>query len=123
YQEKISYDANGNILSYVRNGSSANGKPIAMDNLQYGYNKDANGNISNNRLRHVKDAVGNTNYAEDIDDQSEDNYTYDAIGNLIKDKAENIENIEWNVYRKIQSISKRAPAKGDVQSINYSYDA
>jgi hypothetical protein len=35
------------------------------------------------KLRHVKDDISLTgNYTEDIDNQSDDNYTYDAIGNL-----------------------------------------
>lgn len=130
YKEQISYDANGNILSYFRNGSStpptggAGEGPLGMDNLQYGYNKDVNGNISNNKLRHVKDDISLTgNYTEDIDNQSDDNYTYDAIGNLIKDNAEKITNIQWSVYGKILSITKTATVNGDVKTISYTYDA
>ena len=128
YKERISYDANGNILSYLRNGlfsppTGGAGGGLLMDDMQYGYNKDANGKIINNRLRHVKDAVGNANYTEDIDNQSDDNYTYDAIGNLIKDNAEKITNIEWSVYGKILKITKTATSTGDVSTISYTYDA
>jgi RHS repeat-associated protein len=125
YRERIAYDANGNILSYLRNGSSANGKPLGMDNLQYHYNKDASGKLLNNKLRHVKDDLALAgNYTEDIDSQNDDNYTYDGIGNLVKDNAEKIANIEWSVYGKILSISKEASVvTGVVQRIEYSYDA
>jgi RHS repeat-associated protein len=116
FKERVSYDANGNILSYVRNGSAQNGGFLAMDNLTYGYNKDINNKLVNNQLRHVKDAVNDLNYQEDIDNQPDDNYGYDANGNLIKDTKEGITNITWNVYNKISSITK------STGTINYTYD-
>ncbi len=74
-----------------------------------------------------------SNYTEDIDSQtslsqaqvnsqrslaqSTDNYQYDAIGNLIKDNAEGISDIHWNVYGKIASITKGSGL------IEYGYDA
>src|SRR5437867_967181 len=106
YKERISYDGNGNILAYLRNGSTQGGKALATDSLSYKYEKDPlTGFIKNNQLRQVRDAVSSTNYTEDIDNQSDDNYSYDAIGNLIKDKAEKIESIEWSVYGKIKKIT------------------
>jgi len=54
YAEDISYDANGNIKSYLRNGTGSN--PI--DNLTYNYNIDNRGNLVNNKLRHVNEAAG-----------------------------------------------------------------
>jgi RHS repeat-associated protein len=95
-----------------------------MDNLQYGYNKDGNGNIANNKLRHVKDDLSLTNnYTEDIDNQPDDNYGYDAIGNLIKDSTEKITNINWSVYGKILDINKTTTTTGQVKNIHYTYDA
>ena len=38
--------------------------------------------------------------------QSDSNYHYDAIGNLKKDIAEGISNINWTVYGKIKNIHK-----------------
>jgi RHS repeat-associated protein len=112
YQEAVSYDANGNIKTYVRNGApSIAGKAIAMDNL--GYHYDA----GTNQLNHVTDNVSATNYTEDIDGQSIDNYDYDAIGNLIKDVSEGITDINWTVYGKIGSIIKSSG------NISYTYDA
>ncbi|MEI6950339.1 RHS repeat-associated core domain-containing protein [Paraflavisolibacter sp. H34] len=122
HQERIRYDANGNILSYFRNGSASGAQPLAMDNLKYGYNRNASGQLVNNRLRHVKDGVSATNYKEDIDDQPDDNYDYDAIGNLVKDKAGKIDKILWTVYGKIARIEKVGVKTGDVKSITYSYD-
>ena len=112
YKEEIAYDANGNILTYFRNGTTAGGKPLAMDNLSYRYLPGSN------KLDHVSDAVTATNYTEDIDNQDTLNYTYDAIGNLTKDVKEGIDNISWTVYGKIQQITK---TNGTV--IKYDYDA
>ncbi len=37
YEEKATYDANGNIKTYVRKGANVTGMPLAMDNLKYFY--------------------------------------------------------------------------------------
>lgn len=37
YEEKFSYDANGNIKTLVRKGANITGMPLAMDNLKYFY--------------------------------------------------------------------------------------
>lgn len=132
YHEKISYDANGNIVSYLRNGATA-ASGLAMDNMNYQYDYfDAQGqrqvytpgqplpvgdNRFTNRLNHVSDPAGGI-YTTDIKTQPVNNYDYDEIGNLIKDGTENITNIEWNVYGKISSIQKTG-----VGTIEYTYDA
>ncbi|MBI5372838.1 MAG: hypothetical protein HZA79_12520 [Sphingobacteriales bacterium] len=133
YQENVSYDANGNILTYLRNGTAS--QP-AMDDLTYQYPKDAGGRILNNRLRYIFDPVPVSNYAEDVDnqttlsllqvqaerlpEQASDNYAYDKTGNLVKDSKEKIAKIEWTVYGKISKITKN-----DVNgtTIEYEYDA
>src|SRR5690606_35188664 len=38
--------------------------------------------------------------------QDAGNYTYDEIGNLVADVAEEIESIEWNVMGKIKRINR-----------------
>jgi|GEM_PF-2745152 len=88
-----------------------------MDSLSYGYNLDVNGHLENNRLRHVRDAIADGNYTVDIDSQGDDNYEYDATGNLVKDTKEGITSIEWTVYGKIKKITK---ANGTI--IRYTYD-
>lgn len=85
YKERVSYDANGNIKTYLRHGTTFNSHPLEMDNMTYHYQNGTN------KLTRVNDLVGTTNYSEDIDDQGLGiNYTYDAIGNLISDAAEGL---------------------------------
>jgi hypothetical protein len=79
-----------------------------MDDLVYTYEH------STNQLIRVDDQVPANNYTEDID---ADNYSYDAIGNLITDDAEGISQINWTVYGKISSIIKNG------KYIGYGYDA
>jgi RHS repeat-associated protein len=115
YNENVSYDPNGNILNYNRNGAPSAGMPQAMDQLAYEYIPNTN------KLKRVTDNTAlNGNYTVDVDNQSNaDNYEYDVIGNLTKDLSEGIDNIKWTVYGKIESIHKNSGA--DV--IKYNYDA
>ncbi|MEO6549320.1 MAG: LamG-like jellyroll fold domain-containing protein [Ferruginibacter sp.] len=110
FHEEISYDPNGNIKTYLRNGDS---RSMNMDNLSYNY-------IANtNKLSYVTDAVTSTpaDY-HDIKNQPVNNFKYDNIGNLIRDSIEGSSNIDWSVYGKIRSITK---TNGTV--IKYTYDA
>ncbi|WP_010518693.1 RHS repeat-associated core domain-containing protein [Croceivirga radicis] len=76
----ITYDANGNIQTLVRNGQGA------MDNLEYNYDPN-----KPNQLKQVVDNVGSAPNADDIGTQSApDNYIYNSIGQLIENKEENI---------------------------------
>jgi RHS repeat-associated protein len=134
YKERIRYDANGNILKYLRNGTTTGGKPLAMDSLNYFYYYYDNANAKKtfnpvtgvpadaktvtNQLSFVSDNVAASNYTEDIDGQADKNYEYDAIGNLIKDVKDSISAIEWTVYGKIKKVTK---TNGTV--IDYTYDA
>jgi RHS repeat-associated protein len=117
YKEEITYDANGNIKTYLRNGNqSANN--YGMDNMTYNYNLNGSGKLVNNKLRHVDDAVLSDPYPnQDIEDQDPDNYQYDNIGNLISDNKENLQRINWTMYRKISTITK---VNGS--TITYTYD-
>jgi RHS repeat-associated protein len=122
YREQISYDANGNILSYNRMGREpevplCDNNPREMDDMSYEYNRDGNGRLINNRLRKVADNIDQNNFTIDIDDQNDDNYTYDNIGNLITDQAEGIDRINWTVYGKIKKIVKTSGF-----DIDYAYD-
>lgn len=115
FKEDISYDGNGNILSYLRNGTADTS--LLMDNLTYAYPRDQAGNLTANTLRHVKDQVDPNAYKSDIDDMPDDNYAYDKIGNLVKDQQATITNISWSVYGKIKSIN----FSGN-RSLSYKYD-
>jgi hypothetical protein len=69
----------------------------------------------------VDDAGTAGNYTDDLEDQSAGNYEYDAIGNLIDDNQEEIDDITWNVYGKIQSITRNSNStKPDLEFV---YDA
>ena len=125
YKERISYDANGNIKSCLRNGYGSN---LNMDSLTYNYTIDVQGRLINNRLSYVRDRVNNStshgsNYTSDIDDQAAANYQFDASGNLIADNQEGITGITWNVYGKITEIQRTATAANQVTNIQYTYDA
>jgi RHS repeat-associated protein len=113
FRERISYDPDGNILGYERQGNNTfAGKPLGMDSLHYKYT------AGTNHLDHITDSVANGNYTADIDNQTDGNYGYDAIGNLTSDQAAGITNIAWTVYGKIRQITK---ANGT--TISYTYDA
>ncbi len=148
YRERISYDPNGNILTYDRNGTTAppkagtgtGGKDMDVLTYKYLYTKTDNTKGEyipgtapadlksyTNQLASVQDAIGDANYTIDIDNQDAFNYEYDKIGNLVKDKKEGILNISWTVYGKISSITKDADKNqattNDRTTIEYTYDA
>ncbi len=118
YKEQITYDPNGNIVSYLRNGATTD-KGEAMDNLSYTYNK-TDGRLTNNQLRFVTDGVSANAYPEDIDSPEEgitgDYYKYDGIGNLVN---EGNKGISWNVYGKISKIV----GLPNNFKLSYAYDA
>jgi len=113
YHEAATYDPNGNIVAYVRNGNVLDNGMAPMDNLHYHY-------IANtNKLSSVTDEDGDTHTGmEDIGTQDANNYTYDAIGNLTANAKEHIGSITWTVYGKIGTITKPADGIG----ITYTYD-
>jgi RHS repeat-associated protein len=123
YHEQFTYDANGNIKSAKRNGNLL-GPAQAMDDLTYEYNTQIIGGVQrlvNNKLNSVSDAVTASNYTEDVDNQSLLNYGYDAIGNLIRDDGENIQEIKWNAYGKISSITRTG--NNNKSNLEFGYDA
>lgn len=110
WREDVNYDANGNILTYFRNGNAS-----TMDNMTYRYKSH------NNQLIRVDDAVSSGTYSVDIDDQSGTNYSYDSLGNLVKDVAEQIDTILWTLTGKIDSISRTGASTKD--ELKFYYDA
>jgi len=112
FKEAVSYDANGNILTYTRNGNNTfAGKPLAMDNLTYTYK------TGTNKLDFVGDSISATNYGNDLDAQLSGNYEYDSIGNITRDIQAGIDSISWTVYGKIRRIKK-----SNGIGIDYTYD-
>jgi RHS repeat-associated protein len=134
YKENTSYDPNGNILSYKRNGALTR---LSMDDMAYSYKPNTN------QLDKVVDAAADASDPDypkynDIKriqpdgstaGQVNGNYKYDAIGNLVNDISEGIYDpadpakpmIEWTVYGKIKKITKIKA--GVTTVIDYNYDA
>jgi hypothetical protein len=105
YTSAYTYDGNGNILTLLR--KKADGQTI--DNLVYHYQGNgtsttAPGTFTKNQLLHVKDVVNSTVVDYDVDNQINNNYVYDEIGNLIADAEEEIANIVWRKDGKIHEI-------------------
>ncbi len=124
FKERMAYDANGNIVKYLRQGFGSN---LPMDSLSYNYTYNS-GKLVNNKLNYVTDQINgstahSTNYTDDIEDQAAGNYVYDRIGNLTADAKEGVTNITWNVYGKIKQVQRTATAANPVTNIKYTYDA
>jgi|TARA_B110000090_G_scaffold8918_2_gene9168 hypothetical protein len=111
-----------------------------MDNFTYKYEYDPVGSSTNsgsfdllksNKLYHVNDNItSSTYYTEDIDDMgtflssnvaTDNNFTYDAIGNLKTDKSEFIGNIEWTVYGKIKKIIRSVGGGNTKPNLEFAY--
>jgi len=105
FKTKYSYDANGNITALDRYHADG----TWMDELGYSYNDNTN------QLNHVTDDKGK--YEDDLDTQLADNYQYDAIGNLIQDKANHIDKITWTIDGKVEEVQK-----DDGSTIHFYYD-
>ena len=128
YNTNYSYDRNGNLITLNRKEESN----AAMDDLDY-YYYDNQGTFYNpaspptwtsslkptNRLSHVTDGDGVT-AVTDLGTQSNLNYDYDAIGNLISDDVEEIDEIVWNVYGKIVEIKRTGASIKD--DLEFKYD-
>jgi len=71
----IDYDLNGNIETFKRNAYKV-GSLVDMDKLTYNYDSDIR-----NRLLSIDDEVSPSAF-NDIDDQGDNNYTYNDIGQM-----------------------------------------
>ncbi|MEZ4850686.1 MAG: hypothetical protein R3B93_19130 [Bacteroidia bacterium] len=128
YQARYKYDGNGNLTYLFRNGNLTTTNPkitnfendlVDMDALSYEYDPGADGS---NKLLRVVDNIGATNYTNDIDHQSSNNYAYDEIGQLTSDNEGNIQSITWDVYNKITEIEFASVASGDPARMRFAYD-
>lgn len=99
YKEQLSYDGNGNILTYLRNGT---GSSLNLNNYSYTYT------AGSNRLASITNSIS----------AATGTYSYDAIGNVIKDDKQNVATANWNVYGKLQTVTKT----GGLQ-ISYTYNS
>ena len=115
YDEKLDYDANGNITKLQRYGLTEYQTPILIDDLTYQY---AINNVSN-KLTSVTDAIPNMSESGFIDgNKSGNDYDYDANGNLIKDLNKGITNITYNFLNLPVEV-----IWNNTKKIKYDYDA
>lgn len=91
YNEEIGYDPNGNITNLNRNGyiDGESGDVYTIDHLSYAY--DSGTNI----LRRVDDLSNSLDGFKDGDNPDED-YSYDANGNMTTDWNKEIKSISYN---------------------------
>ncbi len=108
FHADFALDANGNLQTLNRNDIDA----VNFDALTYHLN------AGNNQLNRVEDAVIDTElHPGDVESQTTDNYTYDQIGNLIRDTQEDMD-IDWTVYGKVDALTK-----GNGAGTRFTYDA
>lgn len=123
YKERYSYDANGNIKTLSRNGNLAGA--LEMDRFEYHYegpSVDVSFSKNNNRLSRVTDNASATGaYNTDLESQGTKNYSYDEIGNLIKDAQEEISEIKWTVSGKISEVIRTQGSSKP--NLEFRYDA
>ena len=103
YKERLSYDANGNIITYSRNGQGT-GTAAALNNYSYAYQ------AGSNKLISITNHVPATPVTK--------TYSYDDIGNTTADGMQGVTNAVWNVYGKLQSLTNKSG-----ENITYGYDA
>jgi len=120
---KISYDANGNILSMTQRGYKIGGSS-AIDSMTYGYFTNTN------RLRYVYDLANDTgsrlsdfHYSIIKDTVNIPDYAYDANGSLTADKNKGIQRIHYNFLNLPDTISMTKVDGSSKGNIVYKYDA
>ncbi|WP_378175191.1 hypothetical protein [Aquimarina sp. SS2-1] len=127
YSAEYEYDRNGNLIKLSRKDQNG----TVIDDFNYKYNRNSNGDITNNQLLTVQDKVGKQldndlldqfaalGVPADAFDQNNENhinYIYDDIGQLIRDKTEGL-TIDWRVDGKVRSVTK-----DDGTVISFGYD-
>lgn len=92
--EHVTYDKNGNIMSLTRNGWQNSTNYNNMDVLNYNYFN----NETSNKLYKVADTGNSSHGYKDgsTNHQNDQDYGYDANGNMIKDANKGITTIEYN---------------------------
>lgn len=117
YNENMTYDKNGNIKDLKRYGDFDD--PVStmqIDNLGYSYPADSN------RLMKVTDTTNNTGGFKDDSsggNDANDDYVYDANGNMISDENKGITNVSYNHL----NLPIEIVFTGTNKKINYLYTA
>ncbi len=94
----IEYDPNGNITKLKRNKNNSSGQN-GMDDLSYVYKANSN------QLLRVDDAFGDAAQADDIDDQTGNNYVYNTIGQLVTNTEEGVD-YSYNASGLVTEVQK-----------------
>lgn len=122
YKTNYSYDGNGNIKTLQR----YNQESELIDDLTYHYEKVGD-HLVHNKLNRVEDhnAIDFDPDDNDIISQSDTyNYVYDKAGNMIKDLSEDIDQINWNHFGKIDNLLRASGTDLSTQpNMHYRYDA
>lgn len=110
YNENLTYDKNGNIMSLIRTGNTiANGSTFGtMDNLIYTY--------LGNRLNTVEDSSGSTEGFKNGSHTAQE-YDYDDNGNMKRDDNKGITAIAYNHLNLPTDVTLGGG------TIHYDYDA
>jgi hypothetical protein len=127
YENTFTYEANGNILSQQLKGQNG----AMIDNLTYGYNRNANGKLLQNRLYHVNNSVVPNSQPNELNDEgafhpasqtinTANNYGYDEIGELVRDDSAGIVKIVWSLYGKLKEVKRKQGIKSN--SLKFDYD-
>jgi RHS repeat-associated protein len=115
-EKDIAYDANGNILTLKRYGCQTTGISFGLiDNLTYQYN--------GNFLGSVTDASATQGYLADFKDNGStinNEYTYDANGNVNTNPNKKITSIVYNHLNLPTQINFSGTG---INKIEYTYDA
>ena len=111
FRTRYWYDHDGNISTLHRFDK----QEVNFDRFTYHYTPGTN------QLQWVEDAIapGVVNY--DVEEQVSGNYGYDAIGNLLHDNAEDIEDIRWNIYGKVTAVYRSSGSSKP--GLEFMYDA
>lgn len=110
----LTYDANGNIITMNQSGKRGSSSGV-IDQLTYTYQTNSN------KLLKVKDVIpASTDKLGDFEDgvNTNDDYIYDANGNLTKDENKKINAIGYNHLNLPETIDITSKGK-----ISYLYDA
>ncbi|MEW7289111.1 DUF6443 domain-containing protein [Aquimarina sp. 2304DJ70-9] len=110
---EVRYDQMGNITKLARNGWQNTTTYTDMDVLNYDYRQG-------NRLVKVTD-TGNTNYGFKNGTNTNDDFSYDANGNLTLDQNKGITEITYNHLNLPKVVSVNST--GQNGDITYVYDA
>jgi RHS repeat-associated protein len=117
YDEYLTYDKNGNILTLFRSGEYDDPNNFyTIDQLSYTYRTD-----NPNQLAKVNDGTNSSHgFKNDNPVDTVDDYSYDSLGNMLTDENKKITSIKYNHLNQPAKITFDAP---DTREINYLYDA